>query len=268
MVPGHDSRMLFVAVEGFDYYVFAQQWPPAACLNVPGGKCSISEVVSTWSIHGLWPTNHKGYPSFCNGSWPFKPQLLKDLIVQLEAKWPNIYAHSSEISFWKHEWQKHGTCAATETDMNTEHKYFKNSLQLHDQFDIYQFIKGAGIEPSKDQPYSLQTIQDAIYSNVNVTIKLFCKNHQEYEHPILTSMYICFDKQLGLIGCDEIKETTCKNTYVYYLPFPDRKPSKRFLYYLITFVIAVICAIVIFILMKMWQKRRRMKIGERMKILF
>ncbi|GIY29309.1 ribonuclease Oy [Caerostris darwini] len=204
------------------YFVFAQQWPPAACLQVPGGKCKIPDVVSDWTIHGLWPTSDKGYPSFCNKSWPFKPDLIKPLLLSLEEYWPNIYADSSEITFWKHEWTKHGTCATSLKNFNSERKYFWQSLVLQNKYNIHDFLGRAGIFPNPDKPLLLTYIENAIYKQVNQTIKLFCKNHEQYSQPVLTSMYVCLNKKLQTIDCDKIDEPTCKKTYVYYLPFPKQ----------------------------------------------
>ncbi|GFT42590.1 ribonuclease Oy [Trichonephila clavipes] len=122
----------------WSYFVFAQQWPPAACLQVPKGKCKIPDEVSDWSIHGLWPTSDKGYPSFCNSSWPFDPDVLQPILHALEEKWPNIYADSTETVFWKHEWLKHGTCATDLDTFDTEKKYFWQSLKLHDKYNIHE----------------------------------------------------------------------------------------------------------------------------------
>ncbi|KFM77631.1 hypothetical protein X975_04961, partial [Stegodyphus mimosarum] len=32
----------------WSYFVFAQKWPPAACLEVPHGKCLIPKGVTEW----------------------------------------------------------------------------------------------------------------------------------------------------------------------------------------------------------------------------
>ncbi|KAF8774425.1 Ribonuclease Oy like protein [Argiope bruennichi] len=211
----------------WSYFVFAQQWPPAACLDVPGGKCKIPSQVVDWTIHGLWPTSDKGYPSFCNTSWPFRPEELKPILESLEQKWPNIYADSTEIVFWKHEWMKHGTCSTDLDDFNSEKKYFSQSLMLHDKYNIHEFLNQAGIVPSETKPIMLRYVEDALASHFNVTIKLFCKNHQEYAQPILTSMYICTDKNLKLINCDKIDEPPCKKPYVFYLPFDRQHRIKK-----------------------------------------
>lgn len=203
----------------WSYFVFAQQWPPAACLNVPHGKCSIPKGVDDWTVHGLWPTSDKGYPSFCNNSWPFNPQSLKSILEAMEVKWPNIFAGSSTTKFWRHEWLKHGTCATSLPEFDTELKYFRRSLVLHDGLNIYDFIRRVGITPSDEQPVLLQYVENAITLQINKTVKLFCTNHKNYSFPILTSMYICLDKSEQLIDCDKISEPECNKSHVYYLPF-------------------------------------------------
>lgn len=213
---------IFIKPQEWNYFVFAQQWPPAACLEVPHGtKCSIPKGVIDWSIHGLWPTSDVGYPSFCNNSWPFNPQSLKTILQALEVKWPNIYANTPENSFWKHEWLKHGTCAVELSQFDSELKYFRRSLELHDGLNIFEFIRKAGLIPDATQPLLLKYVENAINLQLNKTVKLFCKNHKKFDYPILTSMYICLDKNLQVIDCDKITEKPCNASRVLYLPLND-----------------------------------------------
>ena len=45
---------------------------------------------------------------------------------ELEEKW-HSYEKSKDNDFWKHEWEKHGSCMFTEMD---ELDYFKKTLEL------------------------------------------------------------------------------------------------------------------------------------------
>ena len=38
----------------------------------------------------------------------------------MQAHWTNIHANSPEDGFWRHEWEKHGTCAIQLPPMDGE----------------------------------------------------------------------------------------------------------------------------------------------------
>ncbi|GIY50592.1 ribonuclease Oy [Caerostris extrusa] len=182
-----------------------------ACkFQVESVKYLMSLVTGQSMVYGLLVT--KDIPAFVINHGLLSQILLSLFLLSLEEYWPNIYADSSEITFWKHEWTKHGTCATGLKNFNSERKYFWQSL----------FLGRAGIFPNPDKPLLLTYIENAIYKQVNQTIKLFCKNHEQYSQPVLTSMYVCLNKKLQTIDCDKIDEPTCKKTYVYYLPFPKQ----------------------------------------------
>ena len=66
-----------------------------------------------WTIHGIWPTqNHKIGPLFCNRTDKFDVKKIEGLLPELRSKWTDVRAGGGdEYNFWKHEWEKHGTCA-------------------------------------------------------------------------------------------------------------------------------------------------------------
>ena len=84
------------------------------------------QVDGTFSIHGLWPqTNESEYPSYCK-KVIFSYTSLYKILNQLTKYW-----HSSlekDELFWKHEWEKHGSCVWTKMD---EVQYFTNVLSLY-----------------------------------------------------------------------------------------------------------------------------------------
>ena len=80
---------------------------------------------NNWSIHGLWPHySQTEYPSYCK-KVDFDINKLDPIIEDL-----NNYWYSSKEKndlFWKHEWEKHGSCMFTNMD---ELDYFKTALKL------------------------------------------------------------------------------------------------------------------------------------------
>ena len=82
---------------------------------------------SPWSIHGLWPqTSLNSYPTFCRNV-VFDVSKLDPIISKL-----NEYWYSDEEpneAFWKHEWEKHGSCMYNDCD---EFEYFNKAIELYE----------------------------------------------------------------------------------------------------------------------------------------
>lgn len=53
---------------------------------------------------------------------------MNDLMASMNRQWPPIEKSGSGIQFWRHEWEKHGTCAEQLPELGSEHKYFKQGL--------------------------------------------------------------------------------------------------------------------------------------------
>ena len=83
-----------------------------------------------WSIHGLWPQYSKNkYPTFCK-KVKFDIHSLSPILDELNEKWYSYKkTEKDDEEFWKHEWEKHGSCMFVE--MN-EFEYFSKTLELFD----------------------------------------------------------------------------------------------------------------------------------------
>lgn len=88
----------------FDYYVLALSWSPNWCAQE--GDARNSEQCDPrhdhgWTLHGLWPQFHRGWPSYCRT--PEAPpsrrmsREMADIMGSAGLAW--------------HQWKKHGTCA-------------------------------------------------------------------------------------------------------------------------------------------------------------
>ena len=67
-----------------------------------------------WSIHGLWPQiSENEYPSFCK-KVNFDIGKLEPILPDLNNYWYSSKEKNED--FWKHEWQKHGSCVFTDID--------------------------------------------------------------------------------------------------------------------------------------------------------
>ena len=88
----------------FDYYVLALSWTPTWCAlegDARGSEqCDASKDFG-WTLHGLWPQFHQGWPSFCRTSarQPSRSMTngMSDIMGTSGLAW--------------HQWKKHGTCS-------------------------------------------------------------------------------------------------------------------------------------------------------------
>ena len=91
-----------------------------------------------WTIHGLWPQhNDTSWPTDCHSMTNWDPNAIEPLREKLETDWPSCYNEQRNLAFWKHEWQKHGTC----TKMS-EIDYFNTTLMLYHQYydSFFQYV--------------------------------------------------------------------------------------------------------------------------------
>lgn len=144
--------------------IFTQAWTPTSCFEwkdkSPSNKCNLPPE-EEWSIHGLWPTrNHTMGPFFCNKTAKFDIGALKSLMAELERKWIDIHLNSKHNEFWKHEWEKHGTCSMDIPELRTEKLYFQKALQMLDIYDMKHVLTKAGIVTN--QSYRFQNFLDAV----------------------------------------------------------------------------------------------------------
>jgi ribonuclease I len=86
----------------------------------------IREQDGSFSIHGLWPqTTTDNYPEYCK-KVIFDINQLTPIMSALQKFWYSEEEKNEE--FWKHEWEKHGSCVWT--PMN-EYDYFIKALKLY-----------------------------------------------------------------------------------------------------------------------------------------
>ena len=87
---------------------------------------SLIKEKDSYSIHGLWPQYDKGnYPTYCR-KVNFSINKLTPIINELNMYW-NSYKENND-DFWKHEYEKHGSCMFKQMD---EFTYFNTTLKLY-----------------------------------------------------------------------------------------------------------------------------------------
>lgn len=88
----------------FDYYVLSLSWSPTWCALTGDARHSPQCAPNRhfgFTLHGLWPQNERGYPSFCRTAQrdPSRGQTaaMADITGAPGLAW--------------HEWKKHGRCS-------------------------------------------------------------------------------------------------------------------------------------------------------------
>ncbi|KAK0144284.1 Ribonuclease T2 [Merluccius polli] len=193
-------------------------------------------MVSSASV--LSPQPDKG--QFCNSSWTFNSSLvevsllgckhvfavissliemcqcvvlcdvnlfvfifhLQDLMPDMEKSWPDLIKPNT-TGFWKYEWSKHGTCAAQEEIMNSQHKYFSKGLELYHKVDLDSVLKKLNITPSA-QYYNFAAIESAIENFYGVKPKIQCAHPtKEKDSQTLAQIEICFNHDMTFLNCEK-----------------------------------------------------------------
>ncbi|KAM6185263.1 ribonuclease T2 [Rhynchocyon petersi] len=172
-------------------------WPPTVCKEVEN---DCTDPPDYWTIHGLWPD--KGQE--CNLSWHFNLEEIKDLLPDMKMYWPDVLHQTSNRSrFWKHEWEKHGTCAAELEALNSEKKYFGTSLDLYRQLSLNSVLRKLGIKPSTNY-YEIADIKDALASVYGVIPKVQClPPSQDEKVQTIGQIELCLSRDLQLRNCSE-----------------------------------------------------------------
>ena len=91
----------------FDYYVMALSWSPTWCAlegDARGSdQCDVRHDHG-WTLHGLWPQFHRGWPSYCRTPYraPSRGQTaaMADIMGSGGLAW--------------HQWRKHGVCSGVD----------------------------------------------------------------------------------------------------------------------------------------------------------
>jgi ribonuclease T2 len=86
----------------FDFYVLALSWSPGFC-EISGSRHQQCDAGSGlgFVVHGLWPQNEQGYPSFCEPSGRFVPRAAMDGAKGL----------FPDDNLARYQWRKHGSCS-------------------------------------------------------------------------------------------------------------------------------------------------------------
>lgn len=189
----------------FDFLVFAQIWPVTDCAEwierKSGNKCNLPSS-NDWTVHGIWPTRYgEKSPQYCDNSKKFDFSKLKPILGKLEAHWTNVHANTPEDDFWRHEWEKHGTCAMQLPPMDDELKYFEEGVTLNGRFPLQKYLADAGVTPG--YIYDFEDISGAVEKGLNGSKPAVqCVYDKMLKASVLSQISICLNKTLEVMGCE------------------------------------------------------------------
>ncbi|XP_011314777.1 ribonuclease Oy-like isoform X2 [Fopius arisanus] len=189
----------------FDHFVFSQLWPTTLCLpldNGTTGGCN-QTIRDQWMIHGLWPGKfHTLDVQYCDNTSIFDPTSIDSIREEMKIKWLEWMPandHDEVLALWKHEWEKHGTCSTSLEILNTQTKYFEKGLQLYDNHNMNKILARANILPGNQ--YSIEDLLARVGGVLGKRLILHCSGSNT---SYLEEIWICFDKSMNLIHCDDV----------------------------------------------------------------
>lgn len=93
----------------FDYYLLALSWSPTWCAlegDSRGADQCDARHDYAWTLHGLWPQNERGWPSFCPAAGP--GPAAGEVATMTEIM--------GSAGLARYQWEKHGSCSGLEPE--------------------------------------------------------------------------------------------------------------------------------------------------------
>ncbi len=179
----------------FDYYVMALSWSANWCAETGDTRrdpqCDAGRGI-TFVLHGLWPQNERGYPSYCRTGQGDPPR-------SETAAMADVFGGAGAAFY---QWKKHGRCAGL-----SSREYFKIARRA------FEGIKISSVFPkiNKDLKVPAEVIEGAFLeanpglSRDQVTVTCSAGRIQEVR--------ICLTKDLTPRRCgpDVIRDCTLKD---------------------------------------------------------
>lgn len=143
----------------------------AALLSANKTTVCDEHLLQNLSIHGLWPvisarrTGGDGGFSECTDKQepPFTPTVLTDKDRQkMSLRWKNAFKEEGNVTvndttFWRHEWEKHGSCSPYSVK-----EYFERGLELDERYPVNAWLAESGIVPNNSKAYSIGDLTGAL----------------------------------------------------------------------------------------------------------
>ncbi len=179
----------------FDYYVLALSWTPTWCALEGDAReseqCDVSKDFG-WTLHGLWPQFHQGWPSFCNTVERHPSRSMTNGMSDIMG--------TSGLAW--HQWKKHGTCSGL-----SAREYYALSREAYETIN---------------RPAVFRRLKDPVKVPAQVIEEAFLKENAQLKANQLTitckqgriqEARICLSKTLEPVPCgrDTIKDCSMTN---------------------------------------------------------
>lgn len=175
----------------FNYYVMALSWSPNWCALEGDARRSPQcreDSGHGWTLHGLWPQYHRGWPSYCRTTepqpTPAMTQAMSDIMGTSGLAW--------------HQWRKHGVCSGL-----TARGYFDLSRKAYD---------------SITRPIIFRRLDKPVRLPARLIEEAFLKDNPELEPAMFTvtcrdgriqEARICLSKALDPVPCGRDVQRDC-----------------------------------------------------------
>ncbi|XP_060959705.1 ribonuclease MC-like isoform X2 [Cannabis sativa] len=171
----------------YDFFYFVQTWPGSF-----GPKMDKKKVPNNFTIHGLWPQRINERMPDCPTTPNFQPLTSDCTRDELNRQWVALSRRDNK-EFWKHEWEKHGTCS---NDQFNQVQYLDTSLRLKRQYDILKILDAKDIKPGPNKGYDVSTIKAAIKEKIGYDPIVRCvkEKEKEKEKEKLYEIFLCVAK--------------------------------------------------------------------------
>ncbi|QRM56868.1 ribonuclease [Sinorhizobium sp. BG8] len=178
---------------GFDFYVLSLSWSPTWCAeNDAEGRsdqCGSGRYPG-FIVHGLWPQNERGYPSFCPSREPDR------VSEQLGRRYLDIIPSMGLIG---HQWRKHGSCSGL-----NQAEYFSVVRAARERVTIPDSLEA----PNNRRPKSPAEIEKVLIgANPGLSasaIGVTCEGNR------LEELRICMTPDLEFRSCPEVDRASCR----------------------------------------------------------
>ena len=175
----------------FDFYVLSLTWSPSYCDNArrpDPRQCNLD--IPGFVVHGLWPQYERGYPEYCDSSFPRR--LPSSTISGIADVIPSPGAA-------QYQWEKHGICSGLRPQ-----SYFSLVRQAARKV----VIPKPYLDVRSDIQSQARAIEgDFIAANPGMSdrgIAVSCDRDGVIE------VRICLTKRLDFRRCEEVDRRSCR----------------------------------------------------------